>query len=73
MIKREWSQKTLAQALGKHRTAVNRWLNGNRAPDYLTCIHIQQVLGIEASAWGQPPVEPFVPPATWKLVPPEAA
>ncbi|WP_437935283.1 helix-turn-helix domain-containing protein [Sorangium sp. So ce341] len=63
MLKRKWTQRELARALGRNHGVISRWLYGTRAPDRNSVAHVQQVLGIEPSLWAKQPLEPFVPPA----------
>lgn len=63
MLKRRWTQRDLARALGKHHSVICRWLNGTRVPDRKSVAHVQRVLGIGPTLWRKPPRRPFSPPA----------
>lgn len=63
MMKRGWTQRELARALGKNHGVINRWLYGTRAPDEKSAAHVQEVLGIKSFLWSKPPRKAFVPPA----------
>jgi transcriptional regulator with XRE-family HTH domain len=65
---RAWSQKELAEALGKHTSVINRWLYGERSPDRESALLIHKVLGIAPIAWDQHPAQPFTLPSVLESI-----
>lgn len=59
---RAWSQKELAEALGKHTSVINRWLYGEHVPDLGSALLIHRVLGVPPPTWAQHPDRPFILP-----------
>lgn len=59
--KRGWTSR-LRSELGAHPGEITRVLYGDRLPSLRLAGRIQQVFGIQAPAWHQPPSQPFVPP-----------
>ncbi|MGK4001126.1 helix-turn-helix transcriptional regulator [Sorangium sp. So ce1036] len=68
MLKRKWTQRDLARALGKDHSVICRWLHGSRTPDRNSVALIYQVLGIGPTLWRKAPRKPFSPPDARGLV-----
>ena len=61
--KKAWDHATLAEELGVAQGTVHKILYGDRLPDGLVMIRLEQLLKIPCKLWATAPKNHFTPPA----------
>ena len=52
-----WTQEQLAERVGVKREAVARWEAGKREPGWSSVLALAEALGVDCTAFAQPPAE----------------
>lgn len=51
LLKRKWTQVTVAEKLGVSKASVSRWISGERVPDRAHMAALRELLGISSDVW----------------------